>query len=84
MKYHPIGSKYLSEFAGLKVHSVYTWEKNTMMLFDPARWHSSSWFLSSRFLPDNYEQAKEYKQAIVGFGTITTHNYENELCNEIL
>tara|TARA_R110002153_G_scaffold47638_1_gene134412 strand:+ start:1871 stop:2674 length:804 start_codon:yes stop_codon:yes gene_type:complete len=88
LKYHPIASRYVTEFAGLKVHSAYTWEKNTMMLFDPARWHSSSWFLSSKHLPASYEQATEYKRAIVGFGTITIHHnihdHMDELCNEIL
>lgn len=84
LKYHPIASGYLTEFAELKVHSAYEWKLGTMMLFDPARWHSSSWFLSSKFIPKNYEQAKEYKRAIVGFGTITIHNHKNELCNEIL
>lgn len=84
LKYHPIASGYLTEFAELKVHSAYEWKLGTMMLFDPARWHSSSWFLSSKFIPASYEQAKEYKRAIVGFGTITIHNHANELCNEIL
>ena len=84
LKYHPIASGYLTEFAELKVHSAYEWKLGTMMLFDPARWHSSSWFLSSKFIPASYEKASEYKRAIVGFGTITIHNHENELCNEIL
>lgn len=68
--YNPIGCGYLGEYANLKVHSAYKWELGTMMVFDPARWHSSSWFLSSRQIPDNFESSKEYKRAIIGFGSI--------------
>jgi len=70
-KYHPIGSNYLGEFAELKVHSAYTWEVGTFMLFDPVRYHSSSWFLSARHLPKSYDEATEWKRAIVGFATLT-------------
>jgi hypothetical protein len=69
LKYNPIGSGYVGEYANLKVDSVYKWELGTMMLFDPARWHSSSWFLSTRKIPDNFESSVEYKRAIIGFGT---------------
>lgn len=69
-KYNPIGCAYLGEYANLKVDSVYKWKLGTMMVFDPARWHSSSWFLSTRFIPDSFELSKEYKRAIIGFGTV--------------
>lgn len=71
-KYHPPMSGYISQFASLNVHSAYEWEIGTMMLFDPARWHSSSWFLGGKALPESVESAIEYKQAIIGFGTVTT------------
>lgn len=69
IKYNPIGCGYLGEYANLKVHSAYKWELGTMMIFDTARWHSSSWFLSTRSIPDSYELSKEYKRAIIGFGS---------------
>ena len=72
IKYNPIGSGYLGEYANLKVDSVYKWELGTLMVFDAARWHSSSWFLSSRQIPQSYKTSREYKRAIIGFGSITT------------
>lgn len=67
LKYNPKDCLYAKEYADLKVHSVYEWKIGTMMLFDTARWHSSSWFLST---PDIQEMSKEWKRAIIGFGSI--------------
>ena len=37
------------------------------MIFDTRRWHSSSWFLNEKMLPD---VSKEYKRSIIGFASI--------------
>lgn len=66
LKYNPIDSFYIREYANLKVDSVYQWNKGSMVLFDTKRWHSSSWFLSSNVLPDI---STEYKKSIIGFGS---------------
>lgn len=65
--YNPVETAYAKEYADLKVHSVYKWELGTAMLFDTARWHSSSWFLNTSHLP---EISTEWKRAIIGFGSI--------------
>lgn len=67
MKYNPPHTQYYKEYACLKVHSVYEWQLGTMMVFDTARWHSSSWFLTDNKLP---AESREYKQSIIGFGSI--------------
>lgn len=67
LKYNPRNCYYAKEYADLEVHSVYEWKIGTVMLFDAARWHSSSWFLSTDNIPDNHN---EYKRAIIGFGSI--------------
>ena len=51
----------------MKVHSVYEWKLDTMMVFDTARWHSSSWFLQT---DDLTTVSGDYKQSIIGFGSI--------------
>ena len=67
LKYNPADCLYAKEYADLKVDSVYTWELGTLMLFDAARWHSSSWFLSTNDIP---EVSTEWKRAIIGFGSV--------------
>jgi len=67
LRYNPVNTQYCKEYACLNVHSVYEWRCNTMMVFDTARWHSSSWFLQSNELPS---VSTEYKQSIIGFGSI--------------
>lgn len=67
LRYNPRGTEYYKEYADLKVYSAYEWKVGTMMIFDASRWHSSSWFLSDDILP---EISKEYKRAIIGFGSI--------------
>lgn len=67
LKYNPMNTQYHKEYADLKVHSVYEWKKGTMMVFDTARWHSSSWFLSTDGIP---EISTEYKKSVIGFGSI--------------
>lgn len=67
LKYNPIDCAYAKEYVDLKVDSVYEWKINTLMLFDTARWHSSSWFLSTNDIPD---VSTEYKKSIIGFGSI--------------
>lgn len=65
--YNPIDTQYHREYANLKVHSVYEWRLGTMLVFDTSRWHSSSWFLSTKSLPST---SVEYKKSIIGFGSI--------------
>lgn len=67
LKYNPADCLYAKEYADLKVDSVYKWELGTLMLFDAARWHSSSWFLSTNDIP---EVSTEWKRAIIGFGSV--------------
>jgi len=67
LKYNPAHTQYHREYADLKVHSVYEWQLGTMMVFETARWHSSSWFLNSDTIPDS---VSEYKKSIIGFGSI--------------
>jgi hypothetical protein len=67
LKYNPKHTQYYREYADLKLHSVYEWSKGTMMIFDTARWHSSSWFLTSNTIPS---EIIEYKKSIIGFGSI--------------
>lgn len=67
LNYNPKDTQYHREYAGLTVHSVYEWKKGTMMVFDAARWHSSSWFLTTNTLP---QVSTEYKKSIIGFGSI--------------
>ena len=66
-KFNPIGTQYYKEYADLTLHSVYEWKLDTAMIFDTARWHSSSWFLSKNTVPDRLE---EYKTSIIAFGSI--------------
>lgn len=66
-EYNPADTEYHKLYEGLKIHSVYKWEVGTMMLFDAARWHSSSWFLKDKVVP---QVANEYKQSIIGFGSV--------------
>ena len=65
-KYNPKGTWYHRLYFDLKVESVYEWKLGTAMVFDTARWHSSSWYLSSKEL---LETSTEYKRAIIGFGS---------------
>lgn len=65
--YNPMNTQYHKEYADLKIHSVYEWKKGTMLVFDTARWHSSSWYLSSDIIPD---VSTEFKKSIIGFGSI--------------
>ena len=67
LKYNPKGTEYYKEYADLKLHSVYKWQVGTAMIFDTRRWHSSSWFLNEKMLPD---VSKEYKRSIIGFASI--------------
>lgn len=67
MLYNPMNTQYHKEYADLKLHSVYEWKLGTMMVFDTARWHSSSWYLSTDTIP---EVSTEYKRSIIGFGSI--------------
>lgn len=67
MKYNPAGTQYYKEYADLKLHSVYEWKIGTMLVFDTARWHSSSWYLSTNTIPD---VSTEFKKSIIGFGSI--------------
>lgn len=67
MTYNPMTTQYHKEYADLKLHSVYEWKKGTMLVFDTARWHSSSWYLSTDNIP---ETSTEYKKSIIGFGSI--------------
>ena len=45
---------------------MYEWKLGTAMVFDTARWHSSSWYPISKEL---LETSTEYKRAIIGFGS---------------
>ena len=65
--YNPEGTDCYRQFADLKVHSVYEWKLGTALVFDTKRWHSSSWFLKDKTLPDI---STEYKRSIIGFGSI--------------
>jgi hypothetical protein len=65
--YNPEGTEYYREYADLQIHSVYEWKKGTMLVFDTARWHSSSWFLSSNTV---INPPTEYKKSIIGFGSV--------------
>jgi hypothetical protein len=67
LEYNPKGTQYYREYADLKIHSVYKWKVGTMMVFDTARWHSSSWFLST---DHSVIPPTEYKKSIIGFGSI--------------
>lgn len=66
-QYNPRGTQYYGEYEDLEFHSAYEWKVGTAMLFDTARWHSSSWYLSTNQLP---EQSTEYKRSIIGFASI--------------
>lgn len=66
-QFNPAHTEYYKEYACLNIHSVYEWKLGTMMVFDTARWHSSSWFLSDNKLP---AVSHEYKKSIIGFGSI--------------
>jgi hypothetical protein len=59
LRYNPMHTQYHKEYACLNVHSVYEWKCDTMMVFDTARWHSSSWFLQTDELTTG---SHEYKQ----------------------
>jgi hypothetical protein len=65
--YNPKETENYKQFADLKIHSVYKWEIGKAMVFDPKRWHSSSWFLSDAVLP---KVSTEYKRSILGLGSI--------------
>ena len=67
LKYNPKGTEYYKEYADLKLHSVYKWQVGTAMVFDTRRWHSSSWFIKDKMLPDT---STEYKRSIIGFASI--------------
>jgi len=67
LKYNPAGTEYYKEYADLTFHSAYQWEVGTAMVFDTRRWHSSSWFLQDKMLPNI---SKEYKRSIIGFASI--------------
>ncbi len=67
LKYNPKETEYAKLYQGLKVTSVYEWKVGNMMLFDTARWHSSSWFLDDNEIP---ESSSVYKQSIIGFGSV--------------
>ena len=67
LKYNPPGTEYYKEYADLVFHSAYKWEVGTAMVFDTRRWHSSSWYLKEKMLPD---VSTEYKRSIIGFASI--------------
>lgn len=67
LKYNPKETEYYREYADLKIYSVYEWKVGTMMVFDTARWHGSSWFLSTNSV---VTPPTEYKKSIIGFGSI--------------
>lgn len=67
LKYNPKGTEYYKEYADLKVDSVFEWKVGDAVVFDTARWHSSSWFLNEKMLPD---VSTEYKRSIIGFASI--------------
>lgn len=67
LEYNPIDTNYAKEYADLKFHSVYTWRIGSAVVFDTKRWHSSSWFLSEKMLP---ETSTEYKRSIIGFASV--------------
>ena len=67
LKYNPKGTEYYKEYADLKVQSVYEWKVGTAVVFDTSRWHSSSWFLTEKMLPD---VSTEYKRSIIGFASV--------------
>jgi hypothetical protein len=69
-KYNPTNTYYAPEYADLKIDSVYEWKIGTAMVFDTARLHSSSWFLSTKNIPD---VSTEWKRSIIGFGSIDVH-----------
>lgn len=77
LKYNPEGTEYYREYADLEIHSVYEWKKSTMLVFDTARWHSSSWFLNSNTV---ITPPIEYKKSIIGFGSvdITKKKFNND------
>tara|TARA_B100002019_G_scaffold212634_1_gene185381 strand:- start:4494 stop:5231 length:738 start_codon:yes stop_codon:yes gene_type:complete len=67
LKYNPSGTEYYKEYADLNFHSAYKWKVGTAMVFDTRRWHSSSWFIKDKMLPDT---STEYKRSIIGFASI--------------
>ena len=67
LKYNPAGTEYYKEYADLKFFSAYKWQLGTAMIFDTRRWHSSSWFLKDKLLPD---VSTEYKRSIIGFASL--------------
>jgi hypothetical protein len=75
LSYNPQGTEYYKEYADLKLHSVYKWDVGTAMMFDTRRWHSSSWFLKDKMLP---EVSVEYKRSIIGFASIDIKRNTNE------
>ena len=46
-KYNPKRHMVSKLYFDLKVDSVYEWKLGTAMVFDTARWHSSSWYPQS-------------------------------------
>ena len=67
LKYNPKETQYHKEYADLKFHSAYEWDLGSCIVFDTRRWHSSSWFLSDKRMPD---VSTEYKRSIIGFASI--------------
>tara|TARA_R110000803_G_scaffold184420_2_gene246789 strand:- start:1137 stop:1910 length:774 start_codon:yes stop_codon:yes gene_type:complete len=67
LKHNPQGTEYYKEYADLTIHSTYKWKVGTATVFDTRRWHSSSWFLKDKMLPD---KSTEYKRSIIGFASI--------------
>ena len=66
-RFNPPHTQYHREYADLKFHSAFEWRVGDAMLFDTARWHSSSWFLTTPSLPDS---STEYKRSIIGFASV--------------
>lgn len=66
-RFNPPHTQYHREYADLKFHSAFKWHVGRAMVFDTARWHSSSWFLTTPNLP---EVSTEYKRSIIGFASV--------------
>jgi hypothetical protein len=69
LKYHPQDTPFYKQgqFNGLKLYSAYTWRVGKACVFNPARWHSSNWFLKDNNIPT---EVSEYKISLIGFGSI--------------
>lgn len=68
-KYHPKDTNFLQQgmFNDLKVHSAYKWKIGNACVFNPARWHSSNWFLEDKIMENDMSS---YKISLIGFGSV--------------